>query len=45
MNKSEVIAKLDYFNNWRRGEDLAQPDPKKIGEVIDEAIKLLKGIK
>ena len=42
MEKSEVIAVLTIYNEWRRGADIKQPDPKTIGKAIDFAIKYLK---
>ncbi len=42
MTKRKVIAKLKYFNKWRRGADIKMPIPAEIGETIDEAIKLLE---
>ena len=42
MKTEEVIKILIEFNEWRRGGDGEQPDPKVIGEAIDEAINKLK---
>ena len=39
-----LIIRLRRYNDWRRGADLEQPDPNKVGKDIDMAIKLLKGI-
>ena len=39
-----LIIRLRRYNCWRRSGDLEQPDPSEIGEDIDMAIKLLKGI-
>lgn len=41
MTPNEVAAKLQHFNDWRRGhhDDAAQPDPREIGEAIDAAIE------
>lgn len=42
MNRNDVIEMLLEYNNWRRGGDGEQPDPKEVGEVIDRAIDLIK---
>ncbi len=44
MTPTEVAAKLQHFNNWRRGhhDDAAQPDPREIGEAIDAAIGMIE---
>lgn len=39
---SELIYRIEYFNEWRRGGDTAMPHPKQIGEDIDSAVELLK---
>lgn len=39
MKTKEVIDTLTRYNEWRRGADIKQPDPKEIGEAIDYAIK------
>jgi len=33
-----LVRRLRYYNNWRRGEDTAQPSPAEIGADIDDAI-------
>lgn len=38
----EVADFLGNYNRWRRGDDtIPMPDPKELGEVIDQAITLL----
>ena len=46
MTPNEVAAKLQQFNDWRRGhhDDTAQPDPREIGEAIDAAIEMIERI-
>lgn len=45
MTLKEAIKELEYYQKWRRGADIKQPDPKKIGEVLDIAINILKNMK
>ena len=44
MTPAEVAAKLQHFNDWRRGhhDDAAQPDPREVGEAIDAAIEMIE---
>ena len=44
MTPAQVAAKLQHFNDWRRGhhDDAAQPDPREIGEAIDAAIEIIE---
>ena len=44
MSPAQVAAKLQHFNDWRRGhhDDTAQPDPREIGEAIDAAIEMIE---
>ena len=42
MSIEEVINALKHHQNWRRGADVEMLNPKYLGEVIDEAIKLLE---
>lgn len=42
MKTKEIIDILTRYNEWRRGADIEQPDPKEIGKAIDYAIKGLK---
>lgn len=37
MTTEELVCKLKYYNEWRRGGEDPQPSPKDIGEWIDEA--------
>lgn len=39
---AEAIKILENYNQWRRGADIPQPNPKLIGIAIDKAIKELK---
>jgi hypothetical protein len=43
MSKAkETLSFLANFNSWRRGDlSMQQPDPIKVGEVIDDAVDLL----
>ena len=44
MTPTEAAAKLQHFNDWRRGhhDDAAQPDPRNIGLAIDAAIEMIE---
>lgn len=42
MQIDEVIEQLQIYNDWRRGGEGEQPNPKFIGILIEEAIKHLK---
>lgn len=42
MNLQEAIKTLEYYNKWRLGAELDQPNPKEITEVLEIAINLLK---
>ena len=42
MNIEEVIKALKHHQKWRKGADIEMLHPKYLGEVIDEAIKLLE---
>ena len=46
MSPAQVAAKLQHFNEWRRGhhDDTAQPDPREIGEAIDAAIEMIEQV-
>ena len=46
MTPAQVAAKLQHFNDWRRGhhDDTAQPDPREIGEAIDAAIEMIEQV-
>jgi len=41
MKKKETIQTLKDFNKWRRWGEWEQPDPKLVGEAIDNAISTL----
>lgn len=38
---TELIERLRYFNDWRRGADGEQPNPAQIGRDIDAAVAIL----
>jgi hypothetical protein len=42
MNIKEVIKALKHHQKWRKGADIEMLHPKYLGEVIEEAIKLLE---
>lgn len=44
MSPSEAAAKLQHFNDWRRGnhDDAAQPDPSEVSEAIDAAVEMIE---
>lgn len=42
MKVKEIIDQLHYFQKWRRGANLKQPDPTEIGKAIDGAIRELR---
>ena len=42
MTPTEVTAILRKFNDWRRGADIPQPDPREIGEAIDAAVEMIE---
>ena len=41
MSRDEALNILVEFQGWRRGDNIPQPDPKVIGEALDEAIGIL----
>jgi hypothetical protein len=45
MNLEQAIKTLEYYQKWRLGAELDQPNPKDITEAIDIAINLLKPMK
>ena len=45
MTLQEALKHLEYYQKWRKGADIKQPDPKKIGESLDIAINILKNMK
>lgn len=42
MNLKEAIIILEYYNKWRLGAKLDQPNPKEITEALEIAINILK---
>lgn len=42
METKNIIKILKKFNNWRRGWEWEQPNPKQITNAINEAIEKLK---
>ena len=42
MTPTETAAKLRQFNDWRRGADIPQPDPREISEAIDAAVEMIE---
>ena len=42
MTLQEAIELLEYYNKWRRGEDIEQPPPISIGIAIDIVLHELK---
>lgn len=42
MTTREAIEYLEYSNNWRRGAEVPQPDPRLFGIAIDKAIEVMK---
>lgn len=45
ITEQEALQILETYNDWRRGTDIPQPDPVKIGEAIDVAIEQMKKAK
>lgn len=45
MNTEQIIQNLHLYQKWRRGGKGPQPDPKEIGETLDETIRLIRKIK
>jgi hypothetical protein len=42
MKVEEAIEILEHHNEWRRGAEIPQEEPKIIGEAIDVVLKELK---
>lgn len=42
MKPQQVAEYLEYYNQWRRGAEIPQPDTTELGIFIDEAVKMLK---
>ena len=45
MTLKEAIKELEYYQKWRKGADMPQPEPKKVSEALDIAINILKNMK
>ena len=45
MTLQEALKHLEYYQKWRKGADMPQPDPKKVSEALDIAINILKNMK
>lgn len=44
MTITTAIIRLEYYNEWRRGAETPQPNPKELGKLIEFVIKELKKI-
>ncbi len=42
---NQTIDFLHYYQKWRRGADIEMPEPKEIGLVLDNVIRLLRSMK
>jgi len=42
---TDPIATMSAYNEWRRGDDSPQPDPKPIGIAIDAVIAELESLR
>lgn len=42
MKVKDIIRVLHYYQKWRRGANIPQPDPKEIGRAIDGAVRELR---
>jgi len=42
MTLSEAVKELKYYQEWRTGADITQPNLKDITEAIDIAIHLME---
>ncbi len=48
MTPQEIAQTLDFlhdYQKWRRGADTEMPNPKEIGLVLDNVIRLLRSMK
>lgn len=45
MTLPEAVKTLEYYNKWRLGAELDQPNPKEITEALEIAINLLKQLR
>lgn len=37
-----MMARLRAYNQWRRGAEMIQPDPRQIGQDLDDALDLIE---
>lgn len=42
MTITEALDILENLNKWRRGDEIPQPDPTKVGLAIDFVINFVK---
>ena len=42
MTTEEAIKTLKHHNRWRRGANIEMDNPKKLGEAIDQAIRVME---
>jgi len=42
MSTEEAIKTLKHHNRWRRGANIKMDDPKKLGQALDEAIRVME---
>lgn len=42
MKKKELLARLRYYQNWRKGADTPQPHPREVTQIIDSAITVIE---
>lgn len=42
MKKQEAIKTLEEANKWRRGAEIAMPNPEQFGKAIEYAIRFMK---
>ena len=42
MTVNEAIKVAENFNDWRRGAEIEQPNPKEIGVAIDILVQFAK---
>lgn len=45
MTLQEAIKELKYYQQWRMGADIKQPQPKKVTQAIEIAIHLMEEMK
>lgn len=44
VDVSDLVGRLRRFNDWRRGAEIKQPQPKEIGEDLEEAADRLEAM-